>query len=70
MYEFIVDPFSFYKEVCVISVLVYFARQTATAKTATASTAEGTREEEHIEADVQVRDVRQVRDFRERVGAV
>ena len=32
VYEFIVDPFSFYKEVCVISVLVYFARQTATAK--------------------------------------
>jgi hypothetical protein len=39
-------------------------------ETATASTAEGTREEEHIEADVQVRDVRQVRDFRGRVGAV
>ena len=30
--EFIVDPFSFYREVCVVSILIYFARQTATAK--------------------------------------
>ena len=30
--RFIVDPFSFYREVCVVSILIYFARQTATAK--------------------------------------
>ena len=30
--RFIVDPFSFYREVCVVSILIYFARQTVTAK--------------------------------------
>ena len=68
--RFIVDPFSFYREVCVVSILIYFARQTATAKRRRHRQRKERDEEEHIEADVQVRDVRQVRDVGGRVGEI